>query len=176
MERSNKLEAQNKDINIEIRRFQNLLKVTSNGILVLGLWGILKGMLTSMSEEGSLFRVDGMGAVSGVIAGIVGYAVMIGIDLFFRYRVWRGARNEAEGRKKKGIYLIFAVIMLSIGILTWLGMVYLATKDMGGGARLIASLIVETTSIIITFELIYSAIKIRILRKKLLNEETGENS
>lgn len=151
---------------IEIRRHHNQLKVTSNGVLILGIWSVFRVFMFSLSgnsSESQLFDSP----VANIIASIFVYGIVLAIDLRFRLVIWRGARREAYGRNTNNRYLVFTVILLILSLMSLCTFVYSLGNLKTDIYNSLASVLVEITSFVIMCELLHSGLKLRKIRSEL---------
>ena len=148
---------------IKMRRYQNLLTVSGLGVIIFGLWTVLKTILLLFLQEdmvddlpdGLFYRVLFFTLIGGVLL----------IDFLIRLFVGLSARAEGFG-KKKGYGYIVVAILIAIASLVSLVLIFF---DMGDRSilELIVSFIVEATSMIATVELLVAAFTVKKLKKEL---------
>lgn len=148
---------------IKMRRYQNLLTVSGLGVIIFGLWTVLKTILLLFLQEdlvddlpdGLFYRVLFFTLIGGVLL----------IDFLIRLFVGLSARAEGFG-KKKGYGYIVVAILIAIASLASLVLIFF---DMGDRSilELIVSFIVEATSMIATVELLVAAFTVKKLKKEL---------
>ena len=153
---------------IEIRRHHNQLKVTSNGIMILGVWSILKTFLlmvsgVSVSSDGTPFDAS----LFNIIALSVMFLILLAIDLRLRLVIWRGARREAYGRNTNNRYLVLTIILIVISVISLCSLCYSLVTDSEDRVNRLASILVESTSLAIMCELVYSGFSLRKIRKEI---------
>ena len=148
---------------IKMRRYQNLLTVSGLGVIIFGLWTVLKTILLLFMQEdmlddlpdGLFYRVLFFTLIGGVLL----------IDFLIRLFVGLSARAEGFG-KKKGYGYIVVAILIAIASLASLVLIFFDTADRSI-LELIVSLIVEATSMIATVELLVAAFTVKKLKKEL---------
>lgn len=162
------MEARNDEVRIEIRKCVNLLRVTSDGVLIFGVWSLIKGVMLVLTDPqtGSIDGTQSSGSpllsTASALAGVVLFWL---IEMYFRLKVRRGARREADGDgKRKNFYLFVAMIMMTISVASMALTVFLLIKGYAGPGNTAASLMLEITSFVISFNLVRSAFRIRKLR------------
>lgn len=157
---------------IEIRRHHNQLKITSNGVMILGAWSILKSFLMILSgndpESAELLSSVFITIVTGIV-----FLILVAIDLKIRLVIWRGARDEAYGRRIKNRYIGMTIFLLFVSGLTLAALVISLFKGSEDKTTSLASLLVELTSFVIMCELLNSSFKIRKIRSELGKSEEG---
>lgn len=148
---------------IKMRRYQNLLTVSGLGVIIFGLWTVLKTILLLFLQEdmvddlpdGLFYRVLFFTLIGGVLL----------IDFLIRLFVGLSARAEGFG-KKKGYGYIVVAILIAIASLASLVLIFFDTADRSV-LELIVSFIVEATSMIATVELLVAAFTVKKLKKEL---------
>ena len=148
---------------IKMRRYQNLLTVSGLGVIIFGLWTVLKTILLLFLQEdmlddlpdGLFYRVLFFTLVGGVLL----------IDFLIRLFVGLSARAEGFG-KKKGYGYIVVAILIAIASLASLVLIFFDIADRSI-LELIVSFIVEATSMIATVELLVAAFTVKKLKKEL---------
>ena len=148
---------------IKMRRYQNLLTVSGLGVIIFGLWSVLKTFLL-------LFMRD---EVSGVLPSdpltramtLATIGAILLIDIVIRLFVGISARAEGFGKKKGYAYIVFAVLMV-ITSTTALVMAFF-DASYKSITELIVAVIVEVTSLIVTIELLVAAFTVKKLKKEL---------
>lgn len=148
---------------IKMRRYQNLLTVSGLGVIIFGLWTVLKTILLLFLQEdmlddlpdGLFYRVLFFTLIGGVLL----------IDFLIRLFVGLSARAEGFG-KKKGYGYIVVAILIAIASLASLVLIFFDTGDRSI-LELIVSFIVEATSMIATVELLVAAFTVKKLKKEL---------
>ena len=148
---------------IKMRRYQNLLTVSGLGVIIFGLWTVLKTILLLFLQEamvddlpdGLFYRVLFFTLIGGVLL----------IDFLIRLFVGLSARAEGFG-KKKGYGYIVVAILIALASLASLVLIFFDTADRSI-LELIVSFIVEATSMIATVELLVAAFTVKKLKKEL---------
>jgi len=148
---------------IKMRRYQNLLTVSGLGVIIFGLWTVLKTILLLFMQEdmvddlpdGLFYRVLFFTLIGGVLL----------IDFLIRLFVGLSARAEGFG-KKKGYGYIVVAILIAIASMASLVMIFFDAGDRSI-LELIVSFIVEATSMIATVELLVAAFTVKKLKKEL---------
>lgn len=162
----------NSEKRIAIRKYHNQLKVTSNGVIILGLWSILKTFLMMVSDYDVEGLEDFERTTFNVVALCIIFAIVLAIDFRFRLVIWRGARVEAYGRKKNNRYLVLAFFLILVSAFSMVSIVVgFINGDEKDFSLTLTSLIVETTSFVILCELVYSGIKMRRIRAEIAESE-----
>jgi hypothetical protein len=151
----------------EIRRRQSILSITGQGVILFGLWGIVKLNLLFLLDKGYYFHAMGMSGAESY-ANIALFAlwcilmIFSIIGLLVRIYIGRAAIFEANYYHKKSFYGL-AVIMTILSTMSLItSIVTLSINE--HILDFIASILVDLTSLYMMIELISSTRKLRILR------------
>ena len=171
----------NNDIDhILLRRSQNTLIVVGSGTILFSVWTVVKtlGSLFLLRDELVAFlrkTIDesGLAIPDQYIFYIELAMVLIIMALFLVFRTFIGLSAVAEGRgfRRNNGYLILAVLLIIFNVAVMAVNFFSvhsgeAPLALSNGNSLPAQ-IIELTSIIMLFELVFSAIRIRNVRKRV---------
>ena len=171
----------NNDIDqILIRRSQNTLIVVGTGTILFSVWTVIKtlGSLVLLKDELIAVIKKAITESGFVIPDqyifYIGLAlVLILTILFLAVRTFIGLSAVSEGRgfRRKNGYLILAVIMIILNIaVIIINFVSVNSQESIGvlsNDNSLSAQIIELTSIIMLVELVFSAIRIRRVRKRV---------
>ena len=160
----------NSEKRIEIRRHHNQLKITSNGIMILGLWSIFKTFMLAISDNPSGIADTFKNTKGGIWVLAVAFFIVLLIDFRFRLIIWRGARKEAYGRDTNNRYLVLTIFLIILSIASIGSLIYTFIKGADDRMTTFASILVEVTSLAIMIELVSSGFKLRKIRSEIANE------
>jgi hypothetical protein len=157
---------------IELRRRRTTLSILGMGIICFGIWDVVKTLLYIWMGDDIIDLPDippEYEALALVIA-IVLVALVVLFDLWMRLYLGLSARAESFGEKKGSAYIVLAALLFAGNLLS-LVMILLGRLD----ARLenqseldyCVSLFVDCTSASMLGELLYNAIRIRVLERRL---------
>lgn len=147
----------------KMRRYQNLLTVSGLGVIIFGLWSVLKTILLLFMKEGILSEIPDDTFVRVMFFLILGGILLI--DVLIRLYVGLSARAEGFGKKKGYGYVIIAILM-ALASLTSLVLIFFDTNEQSIW-ELIVSVIVEATSLVVTIELLVAAFTVKKLKKEM---------
>ena len=147
----------------KMRRYQNLLTVSGLGVIIFGLWSVLKSILLLFMKEGILSEIPDDTFVRVMFFLILGGILLV--DVLIRLYVGLSARAEGFGKKKGYAYVIIAILM-ALASLTSLVLIFFDTNEQSLW-ELIVSVIVEATSLVVTIELLVAAFTVKKLKKEL---------
>ena len=147
----------------KMRRYQNLLTVSGLGVIIFGLWSVLKTILLLFMKEGILSEIPDDTFVRVMFFLILGGILLV--DVLIRLYVGLSARAEGFGKKKGYGYVIIAILM-ALASLTSLVLIFFDTNEQSLW-ELIVSVIVEATSLVVTIELLVAAFTVKKLKKEL---------
>ena len=162
----------NRDMETELRRYQNSLRICGGGVIAFGLWSVLKVYLSFFFGEvtfASIIResmetttgpaVPGTEIIIWIVVLLVAFilgAIVFGLHLIVGLRAFRAA----AGRKKPtGGYLILAglfALLCGISIISAIRSLGRSEADIS-----LATVFVDLTSLYIYLDLIRSAIQVK---------------
>ncbi len=170
----------------ELRRHQNRLMVSGSGVILFGVWSVVKMLLFFVLERKRVlaFLEDAMGDSADVGGGLtralieaiafiflfILVLILTIIALLVRLYLGISARKEGMGEKRGIAYVIVATLVLLFYIyselytLTHLGA---PTDAMTSMTDRVTALIVDFTAIVVLWELVISAIRVKKLKKQL---------
>ena len=161
----------------ELRRTQSNLRIFGAGVIAFTLWDILKPFLVFLlAPEQNISSGDGgLSATSDatealILLGLLGGLALLVLTLASRLYIGFSARAEAAGKRRRGVYMVLAFLFFSIQVLLLAATVAiqflvpdLARENI---PELIASGILEITSVVTMGELAFTALKFRRLREQ----------
>ena len=147
----------------KMRRYRNLLTVSGLGVIIFGLWSVLKTILLLFMKEGILSEIPDDTFVRVMFFLILGGILLV--DVLIRLYVGLSARAEGFGKKKGYGYVVIAILM-ALASLTSLVLIFFDTNEQSLW-ELIVSVIVEATSLVVTIELLVAAFTVKKLKKEL---------
>ena len=163
----------------ELRRERSTLRSLALGIIVFGLWSVLKTVITLMmvpletildSETITRITDSGLRFTVYVVMVLIALAIM-SVDLIPRMYVARKARREGLGQNQGRGWIIWAVILLVFWIVLVIGEIAARrgriSKPDGGMRDSIVTLAVDLTATVILGELCFTAFRV----KKLAAED-----
>lgn len=166
---------------MRLRRDENTLTVVGSGVILFGVWTVVKMVLQEinrfpefMAELGVdelEFEETGladMGLDPNLLAMAVAFTVVIIVflmDLALRVFVGLSARAEGRGRPQGRLYLILAGMLLVLSGLSFVSYVitYFSHSEYVVDAD--AAILVELTSFITLLQMIISAVRVRRARR-----------
>ncbi len=163
---------------IKQRRAQDTLIIVGSGVILFGIWTVLKsiGMLFITREE--LMEqireaIDAQHLPVNERLVMVIALVMIGLFLLagILIRVIIGTSAIAAGRNRKhgAAYIPLTILMILTSMLSiggGLGSFFISVKEETAGDSSLSGIIIEITSIIMLIEMLVSAARLRKYRKK----------
>lgn len=166
----------------ELRRYQNLLVCVGSGIILFGLWTLVKGVMTIIlyKEELQEFLLS-LGTREEELAlmiELVSYFLIIlcCLDLALRLAVGLSARREGRARdqKRHWAFLVFGAVLLTL-TLTSLTM---DLKDFNENFNSIfdgiITVAIDATSVVMIIELFVAGAKVKYLKKKIREAKVEE--
>ena len=172
---------------IRLRRSQAILFNIGTGIVIFGVWTIVKTLLTLLTGRYQIFKTaQELSAGSEYFVSprifavllVIMFAAMTFIDIWLRFYVGLHARRDARGKKAGRLYIIITCLMILGSILLITANIYtLATRFMAALAAAeaaaqevvppvnsdisITGVLIELTSLIMMIELVASAGQVR---------------
>jgi len=167
----------NSQIQIKLRRYQNMLIISGTGTIVFGIWSILKTIINYSADIGSLIHLFDDVEADGLfkVLAYVLFALIVLTDLGLRLIIGLSARSEGLGRKRRYAYIVLAVILAVISAILFI--VLLVRFVLAGNIiNTVVSMFVEGTSLFALIELIISAVMVKTLTKKAGSRQTLQAS
>ena len=167
----------NEQVQIQIRKDQNTLIVVGTGTIIFGLWTMAKmlGMVFILRKETIAALKENYEGVAEIPDNFVFWGILVmtfiimAVILAVRTYVGMSAISEGRGKRKGILYLLFAMIMVAASIYYLVAGISTvdAPEQMGAFTRdqSISALIIEATSMVMTIEMIVSALRIRKLTR-----------
>ncbi|MBQ3429449.1 MAG: hypothetical protein IJH28_06710 [Mogibacterium sp.] len=170
----------NDNDHILIRRSQNTLIVVGLGTILFSVWTVVKtlGSFFLLKDE-SIAVVKKIAGENGFVLSdqLVFYAVLavmvICLIVFLAARTFVGmsAISEGRGSRRRNGYLVLASIMIILNTASLVTSFFSAKSQESisvfSNDTSLSALIIELTSLIMLVELVYSAIRIRNVRKRV---------
>ena len=172
---------------MRLRRDENTLTVVGSGVILFGVWTVVKMVLQEINrfpEFMAELGVDELGFEETgladmrldpkLLATVVAFTVVIIVflmDLALRVFVGLSARAEGRGRPQGRLYLILAGLLLVLSGLSFVLYVitYFSHSEYVVDAD--AAILVELTSFITLLQMIISAVRVR--RARRMEKERG---
>ncbi len=156
----------------ELRRNEISLVTLGTGVLLFGVWSVVKILLylrteafasleNSVSHEELLFVK---------ILSFVILALLLLIDFGIRLKIGRAARAEGMGCRQKNTYLYLTVLLMLVNLfLDGFGIFFAVTVGLGGHSYVdfAVSLLVDLSVTVLLAELIITVRRVRKLRALL---------
>ena len=164
------IKANNDPVDIEIRKHQNRIATIGTGIMIFGVWNLVKTIGYYDVRSG------GMNTASFRESMISGAAIIL-ISLLMRGYVGMSALAVSRGQDKGRLYLFLArwlmlasvliIVVITVGMVDkFMHFLPAADTEEVTFMMLITSFIIEITSLILVLELIHSGKKLRKMAKE----------
>ena len=161
----------------ELRRRQSILSTTGLGVIAFGLWSFLKMNLYFLLGADTMFNgVEIDPSISRRLVFVLSYIlglIIACVILFVHARIGRSAISEAKGVQKRYRYVGVSTALIVFYIASVVFTVITLDFKAPTFPDYIASILVDSTSVIMFTELVLSARKVRSLRQEL-QKEAGE--
>ena len=172
---------------MRLRRDENTLTVVGSGVILFGVWTVVKMVLQEINRFPEFMAELGvdelgfeetgladMGLDPKLLATVVAFMVVIIVflmDLALRVFVGLSAKAEGRGRPQGRLYLILAGLLLVLSGLSFVSYVitYFSHSEYVVDAD--AAILVELTSFITLLQMIISAVRVR--RARRMEKERG---
>ena len=176
MEQNKELLIRNDPEAIELRKKENTLVVIGSGVILFGVWSIVKALLYTVSDRAEFLEEiydNGLGT-AGVVFSIAVVGLVLLADLGLRFYVGRSAIAEGRGHKKSALYLVLAGLMAGASVIMLLMVIFIPGDIAEGILDRIVSVVVEGTSLVMVCEMIWAGICVR--RERAREETAGSES
>lgn len=165
---------ENDALQIQLRKNQDTLKIVGLGVMAFGAWSIVKSILYTTAQWSSIKEEIVVPEANETIAKMV-YIFMIAVtmvvEIAVRLYIGRSAIAEGKGERRRPGYVVVAFLITAIGLTLTVTAFVVPGIRMELNLDLLASLFVEITSAVVTFEMCWSAIRVRKLRRQLAEQE-----
>ena len=152
---------------VKLRRYQNLLIVSGSGVIIFGIWSVLKAVMLVLSNT-QMLTVSTEELPDGMIYRVIFYGIFIGFLIFvivFRLIIGLSARSVGFGKKNRWFYLILAFGLLFVDLFMVIyEVVIFFTEFLIDTA---VAVIVDATSTYTVIELIIASFKVKKLTKAM---------
>lgn len=161
----------------ELRKYENSLSVSGLVVILFGLWSVLKlGLRLVFSTLGLMNTAEDTIVDPEIQKGFLYLAIAILtvliLELGLRLYIGLTARAESRGKKKTVVYLIVAVLLAAYSVYSLVALIRsFAAVDF---FESLVSVLVELSGLFALAELIFSAIKVKQIRKKMEEEAEHE--
>ena len=168
-----------------LRKCQNTLYISGIGVIILGIWSVLKTVLNfTLNAQATRKMVMELGtgrldepeyALTNdqyYIAFIVITCIILVIDLLIRLYIGLKAMREGKGRQTGYKYIVFASLLTISFVFSIYGTIVSFMDDSSQMMDIfdkISVLVVDFVSFIMSFDMVISAIRVKIILRKLKN-------
>lgn len=155
----------------ELRRQQNLLVDAGMGMVMFGIWGVVKiniflALSSDFAEAWHTALQESEVAEEYILAGLwIVIAIYLVMVLFSRLYIGMSAVADGKGKKKGYAYILMTVVLLVFNLHTnW----YIYTEERPViNLNWIMGVLLDMASLQIMMELLIAAIRVKRLRKKM---------
>ena len=164
---------ENDELQIQLRKNQDTLKIVGMGVMAFGAWSVVKTILSttfrwsSITEEMAITEVDNriMGAVFLLIT-----AAFLAAEIAIRLYIGRAAIAEGNGERRRPGYIAVTFVITVLGLTMTIISIAVPGLRKEPGLEVLASLFVELTSAVVALEMCWAAIRVRKLRRQLAEQ------
>ncbi len=156
----------------KLRRYEDDLNVSGTGIVIMGAWSIVKLIMDLFLESKEYFAFEADSKFEyafGVTFVLIFVAIISLIVIKIHLYIGLNAIKASKGREHKKGYFAGSVIILIIMVLCLLFYIE-KFQDIDNIDTTISALLVDLTTIYILAVVVISTVKIKKLRKKMLQE------
>ena len=155
-----------------LRRNQDTLFIIGTGVIAFGFWSVIKTCLYSafQTEE----ALGGAPDPSVQAASYIGTALFLAVDLCIRLYIGLSARAMGRDKKQGSAFIVLAALLAAFSAAIFVVIVLVLKtglvrlEDMG--VDLLISLVVEFTSVATLLDLVFSAVRVKRLKKTLAEQ------
>lgn len=153
----------------KIKRYSGKLAAAGSGVILFGVWSIVKVVLFNSINQVSNIDEIFVGVIKDKETFAIALYVLALFEFAFRFYVGESARREAFGKKRNSFYLVVATILfiISVGSTAY---VLLYTFDINKIGNFLITALLEGTSSYMFGALIYYSIKTKQMTKLLKTE------
>ena len=165
---------ENDALQIQLRKNQDTLKIVGLGVMVFGVWSIVKSILYTTAQWSSIVEEITVPEVSETIMKtmyLFMIAVILTVEIAIRLYIGRSAVAEGKGERKRPGYIVVAFLIALISLALTFTAIVVPGIRIELNLEALMSLFVEITSAVITLEMCWSAIRVRKLRRQLAEQE-----
>lgn len=152
----------------QIRRYKRNLEISGKAMILFGLWSVIKFILIIfMSSEA---MEDLLGDVLELTDGALmllwaAMSFIMTLVIAFNYYLGMSAVRYARGEKKSRFFLVITTLDL-VGTVCSLPLYFMAPEGSGNLDTGIASFILDVTTSLILFDILYCIFRVKKLEKK----------
>ena len=161
---------------VELRRNQDTLVIIGSGVIVFGIWSIIRTFLTQLFGADPILEIDADSGSFERVIGYIGAGIVLAVELGIRLYIGLSARAEGMGKPRGRGYLMLSWLLL-IGdlLLILLGILSYVEKALGEGinAQDVISVLIEITNAVILAQLITASRRVKRIVKHLAGENAG---
>ena len=164
----------------QLRKYQNMLVIIGTGVIYFGVWGYVKLAMYFVTNRADLLETfsESMGQETltpemlRLFYGVTCALILLIGGIIFAVRLYVGlsARAEGMGHRHNAVYLaVAALIVLIEGGMLIVSVALYFGGNSGGTSFLdmLATTVVELTSVVLTAEMVVSAVKVRRLKRAM---------
>ena len=157
----------------KIRKLRHNLYIGGIGVILFGLWGCMKAVMTLYLSEDVIVPSTIEPEYIHLYQVILFIMVLILTAIIMAFHLYVGLNAIKAGKKgnQKKKYLFVAVFMALLSIASIIGDISIARDDLKQIDIAITAVLVDSMFIFIIFDIIYSSAKIKTLENGLVTEK-----
>lgn len=163
---------------IEIRKYQSILRSIGTGIIMMGAWSLAKAVSMMLIDSSEMYTAAGeisdvpelaMSQHAAMIFVICVTAAVVLIDILIRIYVGRSAIAIGKGQKRGAAYIVLTCLLILFSMIALL-LIIASFRYYGkeGSDVSISAAVIELTSLIMLIEMLVASFR---LKKHTLQEE-----
>ena len=157
----------------KLRRYRGSLVTNGIGIIVFGVWSILKLVLSlvidplDLNIAGDEYTTDQLADTIALVIVVIIFIIILTIVLLVHLYVGFSAYKEGIYGIKGSFYLVLVVIMALIDCCTLVLYLFLKDNSTNDSQVQFAAFIIDITTVVVLIDTLYTAIMSRKLAKQL---------
>ena len=159
---------------VRLRKYKHMLVISGMAVIAFGVWSIVKTILYTTAQWNSITEEITVPEANETLAKMVYLfmiAVTMAVEIAVRLYIGRSAIAEGKGERRRPGYIAVAFLIAFLGLALTASAIVIPGIHIELNLDLLASLFVEITSAVITFEMCWSAVRVRKLRRQLAERE-----
>ena len=152
----------------KIRKYHNNLVVSGAGVILFGVWGVIKTFIVafySTMEDYNRFARESGNYILYKIVFIITLLLFCAIEMGLRLYIGGNAILEGQGKRRKNKYIVFSIVYMILTIIEILFLIFGNVSSVSS-LELTVTCIMEISSFYVLLEMINSAIRVKMARRK----------
>lgn len=153
---------------VELRKLQNNLVVTGSGLIIFGLWSMIKALMMFLFlEEFIRLILDSVAKEKSSVFAVYIVLSVLMILIFLIY-LYTGlcARSDGFGKKNRYVYIGIAILLAVLQVISIVSSFINISSGEYAILEIIVTLIVDVSLLYLLLDMIISAFRVKIIRKR----------